>query len=140
MSDVSREVVFDVPIERAYAVIGDFAKYPKFLKDVKSVKVLKSGKTSAEVLFKLKLFKEIEYTLHFTLKAPTRITWSLKSGTMFRKNSGSWTLKSLGKNATEAIYTLDVELGLFVPSMVSKMLVAQSLPDTLRAFKSRIEK
>lgn len=140
MTEVSREAVFDVPIEVAYDVITDFARYPKFLKDVKTVKVVKATKTSADVFFRLNVFKEVDYTLHFNLKTPTTVTWKLKSGESFRKNSGSWKLKKLGPGATEAIYTLDVELGLFVPSMVSKMLIAQSLPGTLKAFKTRIEK
>lgn len=139
MTEVSREVVFDVPIETAYAVITDFAQYPKFLKDIRTIRVLKSTKTGAEIYFKLTVFKEIEYVLKFTLKAPTSVTWTLQSGDAFRKNSGSWKLKTLGKDATEATYTLDVELGLFMPGMISKMLVANSLPATLNAFKKRIE-
>lgn len=140
MTAVTRTVVFDVPIETAYAVITDFAKYPTFLKDITATKVLKSTTSSADVFFRLNVFKEIEYTLSFTLKTPTSITWKLKSGDSFRKNSGSWKLKKLGRDATEAVYTLDVELGLFVPSMISAMLVSNSLPATLKSFKTHIEK
>lgn len=139
MTAVARDVVFDAPIETAYAVITDFARYPRFLKDIKAVKILKATKTSAEVFFRLTVFKEIDYTLTFTLKAPTSITWKLKSGDSFRKNAGSWKLKRLGKTATEAIYTLDVDLGIWIPGFVSTTLVSSSLPATLKAFKAKIE-
>lgn len=139
MTEVSRDILFEAPIATAYAVITDFEKYPKFLKDIQSVRVLKKSKTGAEVLFKLNLFKEIEYTLTFTLRAPTSVTWKLKSGGMFRKNSGSWKLQKLDAKTTDAVYTLDVELGSFMPGMISRMLIAQSLPATLKAFKKKIE-
>lgn len=139
MTAVTREIVIEAPIDAAYAVITDFAKYPQFLKDMTAVKLIKATKTAAEVVFRLNLFKEVEYTLSFALKSPTTVSWKLKSSTMLRKNSGSWKLKKLDATTTEATYSLDVEMGLLVPGMISKMLIAQSLPGTLKAFKSRIE-
>lgn len=140
MTAVTREIVIEAPIDAAYAVITDFAKYPQFLNDMTAVKLIKATKTAAEVSFHLNLFKKVEYTLSFTLKNPTTVSWKLKSSTMLRKNSGSWKLKKLDATTTEATYSLDVEMGLLVPGMISKMLIAQSLPGTLKAFKSRIEK
>lgn len=139
MTEVSRQIIFEAPITAAYAVIVDFAKYPRFLKDMTSVKVFQSTKTSAEVRFTLNLIKEVDYTLNLTLKAPTRVAWTLKSSTTLRKNSGSWALKKLDARTTGATYTLDVEFGMLVPGFIGKMLVAQSLPSTLAAFKKRIE-
>lgn len=139
MTAVSQDIVFDAPIETAYAVIADFAKYPKFLKDMTSVKVIKSTKTSAEVSFALNLIKKIEYTLTLTLKSPTTVSWKLKSSDSLRKDSGSWKLKKMDANTTEATYTLDVEFGMLVPGFISKMLIGSSLPSTLLAFKKRIE-
>jgi ribosome-associated toxin RatA of RatAB toxin-antitoxin module len=139
MTAVTRDIVFEVPIDVAYAVITDFASYPKFLKDMTSVKIIKTTQTTAEVAFHLSLFKDIDYTLRFTLKSPTSVRWKLKSSKTLRKNVGSWTLKKLDATTTEASYALDVEMGLLLPGMISKMLVAQSLPGTLKAFKSRME-
>lgn len=139
MAAVSQDIVFDAPIDVAFDVISDFKSYPKFLKDMTSVTVLKSTKTSAEVRFTLTLIKKVEYALALTLKAPTMVSWKLKSSDSLRKNSGSWKLKKLDANTTEAAYTLDVEFGMLVPGFISKMLIAQSLPSTLSAFKKRIE-
>ncbi|PIR20553.1 MAG: hypothetical protein COV45_05765 [Deltaproteobacteria bacterium CG11_big_fil_rev_8_21_14_0_20_47_16] len=139
MSDVSREIVVEAPIAIAFDVITNFAQYPKFLKDMKAVKVIKATKTSADVFFRLDLIRDVEYTLSFKLKSPTSVTWKLVEGSMFKKNTGSWKLKKLDANTTELTYTLEVDFGLFVPSMISKMLISQSLPATLKAFKTRIE-
>lgn len=139
MTEVSRKIVFEAPIDTAYAVICDFAKYPKFLKDMTSAKVLKSTKTSAEVSFTLNLIKKIEYTLTLTLKSPTMVSWKLKSSDSLRKDSGSWKLKMRDADTTDATYTLDVDFGMLLPGFISKMLIAQSLPSTLAAFKKRIE-
>lgn len=139
MAAVSQEIVFEAPIEVAFDVIADFKNYPKFLKDMTSVAVLKSTKTAAEVSFTLNLIKKIEYTLALTLKSPTTVSWKLKSSDSLRKNVGSWKLKKLDANTTEATYTIDVEFGMMVPGFISKMLVGSSLPSTLKAFKKRIE-
>lgn len=140
MSAISEIIVVKAPIEKAFKVITDFEAYPKFLKDVTDVTVLKSGKAAVQAEFHLNLIKSIAYTLAFTLKSPTKISWKMVKGDMFKKNSGSWVLTKLEPKLTELIYTLDVEFGLFVPSMVSNMLIAKSLPTTLAAFKKRIEK
>ncbi len=139
MTAVSQEIVFETPIRAAFDAIADFKSYPKFLKDVSKVAVLKSTKTSAEVRFTLNLIRKIEYTLALTLKPPTTVSWRLKSSDSLRKNVGSWRLKKLDADTTEATYTIDVEFGILVPSFISRMLIAQSLPATLAAFKRRIE-
>lgn len=139
MTAVSQEIVVETPIDSAFDVIADFKNYPKFLKEMTSVKVLKSTKTSAEVSFTLNLIKKVEYTLALTLKAPTTIAWKLKSSDSLRKNVGSWKLKKLDAETTEATYTIDVEFGMMVPGFISKMLIGSSLPATLKAFKKRIE-
>lgn len=139
MTAVSQDILFDAPIDVAFGVISNFKSYPKFLKDMTSVTVLKSTKTSAEVCFTLSLIKKVEYTLALTLKSPTMVSWKLKSSDSLRKNSGSWKLKKLDVNTTQATYTLDVEFGMLVPGFISKMLVGSSLPSTLQSFKKRIE-
>lgn len=139
MAAISEIVIVKSSIANAFKVITDFAAYPKFLKDISDVTVLKSTKTSAQVELHLNLIKSIRYSLNFKLKSPNRVSWELLDGDMFKKNSGSWVLTPLEPKLTEAIYTLDVEFGLFVPSMISKLLIAKSLPSTLAAFKKRME-
>lgn len=139
MTAVSQDIVFESPIDVAFDVIADFKKYPKFLKDVTAVKVLKSSKTSAEVCFTLNLIKKVEYTLALTLKAPTTVSWKLKSSDSLRKNSGSWKLKKRNAHSTLATYTLDVKFGMLVPGFISRLLIGSSLPATLAAFKKQIE-
>ncbi|MDO8494867.1 MAG: SRPBCC family protein, partial [Deltaproteobacteria bacterium] len=120
--------------------IVDFESYPKFLKEMKSAKVIWCEDSQMDVTFKLNLIKEITYTLRFELDPPHSIQWQLKAGELMKKNSGSWKLETLEEGLTDATYSIDVEFGVWIPKAISQTLIEKSLPQTLKAFKRRAER
>lgn len=139
MAKAIKNIIFNAPIEKVYQVVTDFEKYSEFVPETTEVIVHKKTKSSAEATFKIKVMKEVSYTLKISLKEPTRVSWSLIKGDFMKSNDGSWTLKKIDKNTTEAVYELEVGLGLLVPGAVSKALINSSLPKMMDAFKKRIE-
>ena len=138
MAKVSESIEIDAAPETCFKVITDYEKYPSFLKETKSVVVRKKTGQTAEVTYTIEVIKRISYTLKMIGKAPSTITWSLLEGEMMKKNSGEWNLK--GTNGkTRATYSVDIEFGIFVPGMISKMLVGSNLPTMLKSFKKKIE-
>ena len=137
---VSKSIVIKAPIQVVYQTIVDFVSYPEFLNDIKNAKVDWCDDKKMDVSFNLHLIKEIHYTLQIALKPPREISWKLKKSDLLKKNDGSWRLKSLDKNLTEALYALDVELGLWVPKSITESLMEKTLPATLKAFKKQSEK
>jgi len=137
---VSKTIKIKAPIQTVYNCVVDFESYPKFLSDVKSAKIIAASKEQIEVTFKLNLIKEITYTLLVDLDPPYGVVWKLKTGELMRSNNGSWKLKMLSDDLTEAAYAIDIEFGMWIPKVITQTLIEKSLPQTLKRFKKRAEK
>ncbi len=138
MPRIEKKEVFPYPAEKIYQVIVDFASYPEFVSGVDEIEILKSSETHTTAQYSLNLIKKFSYVLELEHEKPHRVSWDLKSGDFFKKNSGGWDLKPLSENETEVTYYLDVEFKMFAPKMVVNKLVANNLPQMLKAFQKRI--
>ncbi|OGQ04094.1 MAG: hypothetical protein A3F82_07105 [Deltaproteobacteria bacterium RIFCSPLOWO2_12_FULL_44_12] len=137
---VSQSILIKTPIQTIYHCVVDFEAYPKFLSEIKSVRIEWCDDKEMEVTFKIQLIKEITYTLHVELDPSRAVYWKLKQGELMKKNTGSWKFKMKDDNLTEATYSIDVEFGLWVPKAITQTLIEKSLPQTLQRFKKRSEK
>lgn len=139
MTKVSRSIIINSPIEKVFDVVSNFAVYPEFLPETKNVTIEKKTPTEVVAEFTLKVMTNIRYTLKLKLKRPSSITWNLVEGQMMKHNDGSWKFKKLAGGKTQAVYSIDVGFGLFVPKGISDLLVDSNLPTMLSNFKKRIE-
>lgn len=134
-----RSIDIDVPAAALMRVICDFAAYPRFLPDMEEATVLRAEPNRWTVRYAVRIIRRVEYTLSHVREGDTRLRWSLVEGA-FKSNNGGWDLEPLDDGArTRANYTLDIDLGMFVPGSVLKTLLEQNLPTTLAAFKRRAE-
>lgn len=138
MPGVSRKVIFNAPIDLAYQAITEFESYPDFLTDVVKATILETWENEAEVEFNVNVIKKIRYVLHFILTPPHKVEWHLVEGEMMRSNNGSWELFET-KKGVEAVYSVDVGFGPFVPKSISHMLVEANLPSMMESFQERVE-
>lgn len=121
------------------AVILDFPRYPQFLPEMSEATVIRHEGDEWVVRYVVHVIRRLEYTLRLVRHDDHSLTWSLVEG-VFKSNSGGWTLEPLDEGRrTRATYTLDLDVGMFVPGSVMKTLVGRNLPATLRAFKARAE-
>lgn len=139
MGSASKSIEINASIEKVFACITDYEKYPQFLDEQSGAKILSRNGDVVECEFKLKVIKEITYTLRLTATKPTGLKWTMLKGEMMKSNDGGWNLESLGENKTKATYFAEIGLGMLVPKSVANMLIEQTLPKTLEAFKKRIE-
>jgi ribosome-associated toxin RatA of RatAB toxin-antitoxin module len=139
MPKVVRKITINAPIERVFDVIADFESYPDFLPEMEDVKIKKKGKTSVVAAFRINMVMSVNCVIEFKLARPARISWSLVEGEMMKRNDGEWRLKKLAMEKTEVTYSVNIELGMFVPRMVSDRLIEKNLPATLAGFKKRAE-
>lgn len=149
---VTAGAVVDVPVEKAFAAITDFGKYPEFLPGVKSVDLRGQGEKG------LKVYQDLQIKLwaftfdmsdenEYTLTPPERMTWMIK-----RENGGPimgfWRLMPLDDNTKSLIFngaTADIrDMGL-VPRTALKLeptleygLLAAMTTASMDAFKKRI--
>jgi ribosome-associated toxin RatA of RatAB toxin-antitoxin module len=123
MPKVIREKEFLVPIKSLYKTIADFKSYPDFLPEVKSVKV---GEATAE-----------RTLVEFEIEVMKQVQWKLVESNFFKTNDGKWLLKEIGPAKTHVTYELDLNLGFFVPSWVSRKLTEVNLPAMFESYEKR---
>ncbi|MDO8528223.1 MAG: SRPBCC family protein [Deltaproteobacteria bacterium] len=136
---VHQSISIKAPIEIVYDCVTDFESYPKFLPETKTVKIAWCDDKKMEVAFKVNLIKDISYTLLFELDPTREVHWKLKTGDFMKSNNGSWIMKAKGDHLTEAVYSIDIGFGLWVPQAITQTLIEKSLPLTLKRFKKRAE-
>ena len=146
MAAVKQEIVIDVPVERFYDVVIDYARYPEFVPGIKACRPRPERAGIREVEYELDLgIKRIRYVLRHEEIRPTRVAWSLVSGEMMKVSSGSWDLVP-ADGRTKALYAVEVLLAKppLVPQAVidkvSEELNRVQLPRILHAFKTRAER
>lgn len=139
MPAAQRTVEIDAPLDTVFALITDFAAYPRFLPAMEEATVLRSRPGEWEVAFSVRVVRTLRYTLRLVSRAPTELSWTLVEGA-FRSNEGAWTLEALGPARTRATYRIDMSVGLYVPGNIMRSLVDISLPDTLARFKAEAER
>jgi ribosome-associated toxin RatA of RatAB toxin-antitoxin module len=134
------EIEIDATPEQVMAVIVDFPAYSRFLPEIEESTVLSAGDGTWDVQFAVKIVRRFQYTLRLVQESPTRMRWSMLEGS-FKVNKGGWELIPLDDGErTRAVYTIDLQVGMFVPGNILRSLVERSLPDTVRRFKEEAER
>jgi ribosome-associated toxin RatA of RatAB toxin-antitoxin module len=140
MTQASHSIDVDVPPEQFLAVLDDYARYPEFQPDVKSIRVEARGVGSVQVAyaFDAKVLL-LEYVLEHRRVTPLRIEWRLLRGDLLRNNTGAWDLAPLPGGGTRVTYSIDLVFAAKVPAGLTRALAEQSLPRMLGNFKARAE-
>ena len=89
--------------------------------------------------FHVQLVRSARYVLDIELVPPRRISWELVESDLMKTNSGGWELDEIEPGVTEATYTMEMELDLWVPHSIVDGMVGAHLPTMLQAFKKRAE-
>ena len=139
MAEAKREIQVACPIEHFYRVITDFDNYTDFLSGLVAVTAKPMGENVWHVTYRIRVFKEIEYTLEMRGTPSTRLEWTLVKGDFMKSNSGEWTLSAHGPDNTIATYRVALQLNALVPASITKQLAEASLPKMMGDFKVRAE-
>lgn len=138
MPNVAREKEMNVSRDALRQAILDFNSYPQFLSEVLAAKARPGGTPACTYVdYEVEVLKRFQYTLEFKFDIENEIRWSLYEGKLFKKNEGKWVLEPRGNGKLLARYELDLELGFFVPSWVTKKLTETSLPQLLDNFEKQ---
>lgn len=130
----------NVPRDKFMAVIGDYESLPKFIPDLKKVKVDTQKDNMAMVTYTVSIMgREITYTLQHTTYKPGSVSWKLVRGDMMKQNEGQWTIEEAGPNACNVTYELAMTFPIIVPSAIVAQLQKNSLPKLMQQYKERAE-
>lgn len=138
MSLIRKELLIAAEPERIYNLLTCYRRYPEFMPELRSVRILRQEDTVDLVEFMAFYLRTMRYTLKI-LRHPYRgISWEQIRGD-FKKNSGTWQLIPASADKTRAIYSLDLQVSFLVPPPVFSALSRVALPRMLSRFRSRAE-
>ncbi|WP_413287474.1 type II toxin-antitoxin system RatA family toxin [Bdellovibrio sp. HCB337] len=136
MAKASTTEVFNCSTADFFKIISDYEKYPEFLQEVKSCKVLKTEGNRKLVEFNVSVIKSFKYSLWMT-ETPNLISWEFAGGDVFKTSVGSWKLdEEAGK--CRATYSVDATFSMFVPGPIANALVSVNLPGMISAYHKRV--
>ncbi len=139
MPAASKSVEVNATPERLMSVITDFTRYPRFLPEMEEATLIRREGDVWTVKFAVRIVRKLEYTLRLEKQSDVKLRWTLVEGA-FKANNGGWDLVALdGGTRTRATYTIDLDIGMFVPGSVLKTVLEHNLPSTLAAFKAQAE-
>lgn len=139
MPGAQRTITINAPVEKCWAVISDYERYPEFLPEVKKIRTMNRRGNEVDVQYEAEVVKVIKYTVHMKEEAPKKVSWSFIDGEFMKDNKGGWVLEDGGNGTTKATYSIEVEVGMLVPKAIVNGLVDSQLPKLLENFKKRIE-
>ena len=137
MSQAQATDVFNCTPEQFFSIISDFNKYPEFLSEVKSCKVVDTQGERKLVEYEVNLIKKFKYRLWFDELKPTSLRWTFESGEVFKTCDGSWSLQE-ENGKTRATYTAGATFGVFVPKMITNSLLSLNLPNMMASYHKRV--
>lgn len=138
MAQVNHVEVFNCTPEEFFAILQDYEKYPEFLKEVKSCRVLDTNGSEKTVEYKVSVVKDLTYVNKQTENPPHEVAWKFQRGDLFKSMEGSWKLVNLN-GKTKATYTINAEFGMFVPGMIVKTVLSANLPAMMQAYHKRVK-
>jgi ribosome-associated toxin RatA of RatAB toxin-antitoxin module len=142
MADQSTQsIVVEAPAAEVMAVIADFPAYPEWVSAAKKVEVVESGENgrARRVQFVLDAGAvKDDYVLDYTWDGDHRVTWTLVTGQMQKRQDGSYTLVETD-GRTEVTYSITIDLSIPMLGMIKRKAEKVILDTALKELKKRVE-
>ena len=129
--------------DAVYAVAADFASYPSWVADLKSVAILESDDQGRPLIveFRAAAFgRTSTYSLRYNYSAaPGVLSWTQHVGDLTTKLDGEYHFDAV-EGGTKVTYELEVELLVPLPSFVKNRAAQRIQAQALRELKTRAER
>jgi uncharacterized membrane protein len=137
----TQSITIDAPAADVMAVITDFPAYPQWVAAAKQVEVLETGDDGrarrVHFLLDAGAVKD-DYVLDYTYEADRKVSWSLVSSQLMRRQDGSYTLTADG-GRTEVTYTITIDTKIPLLGMMKRKAEKVILDTALKELKKRVE-
>lgn len=137
MAKAQTSEIFKCSPEQFFKIVTDYEKYPEFLNEVKSCKVLKVEGNRKLVEYQISVMKTFKYNLWMTEEAPHKVSWEFAGGDLFKSSVGYWEMKEEAGQC-RATYSIEANFTMFVPGPIANALVSVNLPNMISSYHKRI--
>jgi len=138
----TQSITVEAPPADVMAVIADFPAYPQWVAAAKSVEVVEAGPAdrARRVHFVLDAGAvKDDYVLDYTWEDDRKVSWTLVTGQMQKRQEGSYTLTETAPGTTQVTYAITIDLSIPMLGMIKRKAEKVILDTALKELKKRVE-
>jgi uncharacterized membrane protein len=143
MGDASEGLTqtINAPADKIIAALTDFDTFPDWQAAVLECEVLERDDEGRGSLIRMKVdakIRKVDYIVRYTYDLPNTISWDQVSGDL-AENRGQHTFTPREDGGTDVTVDIVAEVGFFVPGPMKKLIREQSLKNSIRELRKRVE-
>jgi uncharacterized membrane protein len=132
----------NAPADKIIAALTDFESFPDWQAAILECEVLDRDDHGRGTRIRMKVdakVKKVGYIVKYDYSdAPNSISWDQESGDL-SENRGRHTFTPKDDGSTDVTVDIVAEVGFFVPGPMKKLIREQSLKNSIRELKKRVE-
>jgi uncharacterized membrane protein len=130
----------NAPVDKIRDALTDFDSFPQWQSAVMECEVLERDDEGRGSRIRMKVdakIRKVEYIVRYSY-GPDFISWDQESGDL-KENTGRHTFKDNGDGTTDVTVDIVAEVGFFVPGPMKNLIREQSLKNSMRELRKRVE-
>lgn len=133
--------VIAAPPDKIIDALLDFESYPEWQGAVMECEVLDRDGEGRAARVRMKVdakIRKVEYISRYTYDLPNSLSWDQESGDL-KDNRGRYTFTPRADGGTDVSVDITFEIGFFVPGPMKNLIRDQSLKNSMRELRKRVE-
>ena len=132
----------NAPVEKIFETLTDFESFPDWQAAIIEAEILDRDDQGRGTRIRMKVdakVKKVGYIVKYDYSdAPNGFSWDQESGDL-TENRGVYTFVAKDDGSTDVTVDIVAEVGFFVPGPMKKLIREQSLKNSIRELKKRVE-
>jgi uncharacterized membrane protein len=133
--------VVNAPVDKIVGALIDFESLPEWQASVLESEVLERDDEGRGSLVRMKVdakIRKVDYVVRYTYDLPNGLSWEQTTGDL-KENTGRYTFTPRADGGTDVTVDIVAEVGFFVPGPMKNLIRDQSLKNSMRELKKRVE-
>lgn len=131
----------NAPADKIIEALTDFDTFPDWQSAVMESEVLERDAEGRGSRIRMKVdakIRKVEYIVRYSYDLPNGFSWEQESGDL-KENTGKYTFSPNDDGTTDVTVDIVAEVGFFVPGPMKNLIREQSLKNSMRELKKRVE-
>jgi uncharacterized membrane protein len=131
----------NAPVDKIIEALTDFDSFPEWQSAVMEAEVLERDDEGRGTRIRMKVdakIRKVEYIVRYTYDLPNGFSWEQESGDL-KENTGVYKFSPNDDGTTNVTVDIVAEVGFFVPGPMKNLIREQSLKNSMRELKKRVE-
>lgn len=133
--------VINAPVDKIVEALLDYESFPDWQGSVLECDVQERDDEGRGSVIHMKVdakIRKVEYIVRYTYDLPNSLSWDQISGDL-KENNGRYTFTPREDGGTDVTIDITFEIGFFVPGPMKNLIRDQSLKNSMRELKKRVE-